>query len=401
MPKRYNTKNDIITPFHVMAKPVGPICNLDCTYCFYLEKKSLYHNKSNTYTMSDEILELFIKQKIEASSESIINFTWQGGEPTLAGIDYYRKILKFQKQYSNGKKIENAIQTNGILLNDDWCEFLNRHDFLVGISVDGPQNIHDKFRINKGGQGTFENVMHGIGLLQKHKVEFNILTCVHHYNADYPFEVYGFLKELGSRFIQFIPIVERESTENNKHHMSDWSVGSDQYGKFLITIFDHWIKNDVGQYFVQIFDVALEAWCGLIPGLCLFTEKCGRAIVIDYNGDIYSCDHFVHKDYLIGNIQKDHLTNIVESQKQKTFGNKKLDTLPQYCIECDYQFVCCGECPKNRFINSSNGISNLNYLCQGLKLFFKHIDPYMLFMVNELNNNRAPANVMNWSKEQM
>jgi uncharacterized protein len=354
--------------------------------------------KANDLIMSESILERFIKQKIEASSEQVINFTWQGGEPTLAGIEFYQKVLKFQKKYNDGKKLENSIQTNGVLLNDDWCIFFKENSFLVGISIDGPEELHDKFRKYRDSKGSFKQVMEGVNLLRKHNVDFNILTCVHIANEDHPIEVYRFLKELGGQFIQFIPVVERELNHENSPTVTDWSVGSKQYGDFLITIFNDWIRKDVGKYFIQIFDVALEVWYGLKPGLCLYTETCGRAVVIETDGNIYSCDHFVQDKNLIGNIKDDHMGSIISNKKQKLFGNNKSDSLPKYCSTCEYLFICNGECPKNRFIKSPTGENNLNYLCKGLKKFFSHIDHYMVFMANEVKNNRSPAIVMNWHK---
>ncbi len=308
--------------FHVMAKPMGPICNLDCTYCFYLEKENLY--PGSDFKMSEQVLKEFIKQKIEANDTPGVNFAWQGGEPTLLGVEYFEKVVELQKKYSNGKKIENTFQTNGILLNDKWCEFFNKNNFLIGLSIDGPKDLHDKYRVNKGGKPSFDQVVKGIELLKKHEVEFNTLTVVHDYNSRYPLEVYNFLKEIGSGFMQFIPIVERKSvsiTEDSltlvspdykgNAEVTEWSVKSEEYGNFLINIFDEWVRKDVGKYFVQIFDIALEAWYGQEPGLCVFRETCGDAMAIEHNGDLYSCDHYVYPENKLGNIMEEHLSVLV------------------------------------------------------------------------------------------
>ncbi len=395
-----------------MAKPIGPICNIDCKYCFYLEKENLYpekHGKSS-WSMNDEVLENFIKQKIASTGLPEESFAWQGGEPTLLGVDYFRKVVALQNKYANGKKINNAFQTNGILLDDGWCEFFAENNFLIGLSIDGPREIHDKYRVDKGGKPTFDKVMRGIGFLKKHIVDFNTLTVVQKDNSQYPLEVYNFLKDIGSGFMQFIPIVERilenkagglslVFPDKNDAVVSEWSVEPLQFGNFLIKIFDHWVRNDVGKYFVQIFDVSLESWSGLDPGLCIFSETCGNALAIEHNGDLYSCDHYVYPGNKLGNIMENPLMKMVESGQQEKFGEDKRDTLPQYCRNCEVRFACNGECPKNRFLTTPEGEYGLNYLCAGYKKFFKHIDPYMKFMVEELKNRRAPLNVMRWIKE--
>lgn len=361
--------------------------------------------------MPDEILESYIRHKLEASDVPVENFAWQGGEPTLLGVDYFRKVVELQQKYANGKSIENTFQTNGILLNDEWCEFFAENHFLIGVSIDGPREIHDKYRVDKGGNPTFHKVMRGIDLLKKHHVEFNTLTVVQRHNAHYPLEVYSFLKEVGSGFMQFIPIVERIAAHRTVDGLSlvlpdcedavvsDWSVEPEQFGKFLIAIFDEWVRNDVGRYYVQIFDVSLEAWCSMQPGLCLFSETCGRALAIEHNGDLYSCDHYVYPENKLGNITENSLSTMVESQQQQIFGTAKRDTLPRYCRHCEVRFLCNGECPKNRFLRTPDGELGLNYLCAGYKMFFKHIEPYVRFMANELRNQRAPANVMPWARE--
>lgn len=400
-------------PFHVMAKPIGPICNMDCEYCFYLEKEKLYPekiHKKNNWAMAGDILENFIKQKIESTNLNEETFAWQGGEPTLLGVEYFRNVVRLQKKYANGKKINNAFQTNGILVDDEWCEFFAENNFLIGLSIDGPRELHDKYRVDKGGNPTFNKVMTGISLLKKHKVDFNTLTVVQKNNSYHPLEVYNFLKETGSRFMQFIPIVERISKSNNDELslvlpdikdavVSDWSVEPERFGNFLITIFNEWIRKEVGKFFVQIFDVSLEAWSGLDPSLCIFSRNCGNALAIEHNGDLYSCDHYVFPVNKLGNIIENPLLEMVQSKQQEKFGKDKQETLPQYCRNCEVHFACNGECPKNRFLTTPDGEYGLNYLCAGYRKFFNHIDPYMKFMVDELKNRRAPATVMKWIKK--
>jgi len=394
--------------FHIMSKPVGPICNLDCKYCFYLEKENLYP-KTSDWTMSEEVLERYIRQYIEAQSVPLIAFAWQGGEPTLLGVDYFRRVLELEKKYANGKRVENAFQTNGILLDDRWGEFLAENKFLVGISVDGPRELHDRYRVDKGGQPTFDKVMRGLAYLKKHGVEFNTLSVVQRHNSWYPLEVYRFLKEAGSGLMQFIPAVERiaESPTPDgqvlispgsvaKGRVAPWSVEAVAYGRFLIAIFDEWVHHDVGKYYVQLFDVALESWLGMQPSLCVFRETCGSAMAIEHGGDLYSCDHYVYPQNKLGNIMENPLGALVNSRQQWRFGQDKRDTLPRYCRECEVRFACNGECPKHRFIYTPDGESGLNYLCEGYKIFFKHIDPYMRFMADELRQERPPANVMDW-----
>lgn len=394
--------------FHVMLKPSGPICNLNCTYCYYLEKRKLYPN-TKQFRMSEDILETFTRQFIEAHEVPIVTFTWQGGEPTLLGLDFYRKAIDLQKKYSGGRKIENAFQTNGILLNDDWCKFFTDNDILVGISIDGEEHNHDHYRKTVSGAATFRRVMKGIELLHKNKVEFNTLSVVNDYNVHYSKETYRFLKKIGSGFIQFLPVAERSIGNKGsgelelvnpsfpgKAAVTHWSVDPEEYGRFLITIFDEWVRNDVARYFVQIFDATLANYVGENPGLCVFNDTCGDALVMEHNGDIYSCDHFVYPDYYLGNISETYLIDLVKSQKQFDFGIDKRNKLPAFCLRCDVRYACHGECPKHRFILTPDGKPGLNYLCKGYKLFFKHVEPYMEFMANELKNKRPPANVMQW-----
>ncbi|MDA2939089.1 anaerobic sulfatase-maturation protein, partial [Acidobacteria bacterium AH-259-A15] len=403
---------DRLPSFHIMAKPIGPICNLDCKYCFYLEKENLYPGESN-WAMGAEMLESYIRQYIEAQDVPVISFAWQGGEPTLLGVDFFRKVVELEKKYSNGKCIENAFQTNGVLLDDDWCEFLAKNKFLVGLSIDGPREFHDHYRVDKGGGATFDRVMRGARYLKKHQVEFNTLTVVQRHNSYYPLQVYRFLKEIGSGFMQFIPIVERIAEKPNREglvlispsfgqqaRVSEWSVEADQYGRFLCAIFDEWVRKDVGRYYVQIFDVALASWSGMDQSLCVFRETCGSALAIEHNGDLYSCDHFVYPENKLGNILENPLESMVNSAQQRKFGQDKHDTLPRYCRQCDVRFACNGECPKHRFIRTPDGEEGLNYLCAGYKIFFHHIDSHMRFMAEELRQRRPPANVMAWARLQ-
>jgi uncharacterized protein len=382
--------------FHIMVKPRGSICNLDCDYCFYLSKEKLY--PSGSFRMSDELLENFTRQYLESQIVTEINFAWQGGEPTLMGVDFFRKAVTYQKKYKKaGVHILNSMQTNGVLLNDEWCKFLHDENFLVGISIDGPQDIHDKFRRDKGGQPTFSRVMNSIKLMKKYRVEFNTLTCVQSANSPRGHETYRFLRdEVGSVFMQFIPIVERVNTtrfqEGNK--VTSRSVPSKQYGTFLMDIFDEWVRRDVGKIFVQIFDSSLAAWAGYRPGLCIFEQTCGLGLAMEHNGDLYACDHFVEPGYFLGNIQETSMLELVNSEQQRKFGRDKRDTLPKYCRECKVKFICNGECPKNRFIKTPSGEDGLNYLCAGLKAFFTHIDRPMQVMAQLLHQQRPPADIM-------
>jgi uncharacterized protein len=394
--------------FSIMVKPTGPVCNLNCTYCYYLEKKRLFGEKNN-FRLTDELLENFIKYYIDAIKVPVVTFIWQGGEPTLLGLDYFRNVIRLQKKYANGKSIENAFQTNGTMLTDDWCKFFTDNKILVGISIDGEEHNHDHYRKTPAGGPTFKRVMKGIELLHKNKAEFNTLSCVNNYNASYASETYRFLKRIGSGFIQFLPVIERMALHKDGNELSlvnqgfadesvvtEWSVSAEGFGKFLITIFNEWVRNDVARYYVQIFDATLANYAGEMPGLCVFAETCGDALVMEHNGDLYSCDHFVYPEYLLGNISDGPLTGFAKSQRQFDFGIAKRNTLPGYCLRCDVRYACHGECPKHRFISTPAGKPGLNYLCNGYKMFFKHVEPYMEFMARELKNKRAPANVMTW-----
>ena len=396
------------TSFHIMSKPTGPICNLDCKYCFYLEKEGLY-GTPNSWAMSDAVLESYIRQYIEAQSDEVVNFAWQGGEPTLLGVEFFRKAFALQQKYAGGKTIQNALQTNGILLDDEWCEFLAQQQVLVGISIDGPRALHDAYRVDKGGHGSFARVVRGIGYLKKHGVEFNTLTTVHSGNESHPVEVYRFLKETGSRYMQFIPIVERKAEQpaadglvliqpsfEGSAEVTEWSVDAQQYGRFLCAIYDEWVSRDVGKVFVQHFDVALESWLGMDASLCIFRETCGAAMALEHNGDLYSCDHFVYPEHRLGNVLTESMQAMAASGQQRQFGEHKASSLPKMCRECPVKFACHGECPKHRFLRTPDGEYGLNYLCAGYKMFFHHMDETMRFMAEELKAGRAPANVMRY-----
>ncbi|MHB8120310.1 MAG: anaerobic sulfatase maturase [Methanothrix sp.] len=394
------SKTDALSGFHLLAKPTGALCNLGCKYCFFLSKKNLYPGSS--FKMSDELLETYIRQYIEAQRIAQATIAWQGGEPTLMGLDFFRRSIQYQQKYKHPKMtIQNTMQTNGTLLDDEWCKFFHKNNFLIGLSLDGPRDLHDAYRVDKAGKPTFDRVMKAARLMRKHKVDFNILTTVHAANADYPLEVYRFLRdEVKTNFIQFIPIIERENDTGFQEgdRVTDRSVKAEQYGRFLISIFDEWVRKDVGRTYVQIFDVALAAWSGMPPGICAFSPTCGTAMAMEHNGDMYSCDHFVEPKYLLGNINERNMTQLAGSRKQRKFGQDKLDTLPAYCRRCEVCFVCNGECPKNRFIKTPDGETGLNYLCAGYKEFFRHIDGPMRFMAHELRQGKAPANIMNYMK---
>lgn len=404
-----------IRAFHTMVKPSGAICNLDCKYCYFLSKEMMY--PGSRFRMADELLETFIKQYIEAQRVPEINFAWQGGEPTLMGIEFFERVIHHQQTHAQpGMRIHNALQTNGTLLNEDWCRFFKKHDFLIGLSVDGPEALHDAYRVNKGGAGSFKQVMRGWQLLKQFGVEYNILCTVHAANQDYPLEVYRFFRdELETQFIQFIPIVERTTSQILPLANIGWSerdggerplytqagslvtersINAEKYGQFLIAIFDEWVRRDVGRIYVQMFDVALGAWLGQPGGLCIFAPTCGTAVALEHNGDLFSCDHYVEPDYLLGNIQEDHIIELVASDQQRQFGRDKLSTLPEYCRQCEVRFACHGGCPKNRFINTPNGEAGLNYLCAGYKAFFNHVDRPMRTMATLLQQRRAPAEIM-------
>ena len=382
--------------FHVMTKPRGAICNLDCKYCYFLSKELLY--PGSRFRMARDLLERYVQQYILAQRVPEVTFAWQGGEPTLMGLDFFRLAVEFQAKYRPpGLTIHNTLQTNAVTLDSDWCRFFKTNQFLIGISLDGPRALHDAYRLDKGGQPTFDRVMNGLAQLQAHAIEFNVLTTVHAANAGQPLAVYRFLRdEVRTQFIQFIPIVERDNHTGFQEgdRVTGRSVGAEQYGKFLITVFDEWVRRDVGRVFVQLFDVALNAWYGRPAGLCIFEETCGTALALEHNGDLFSCDHYVEPKYRLGNLMDQDLLPMVASGQQRAFGRAKLDTLPVYCRACDVRFVCNGGCPKDRIICTPDGEPGLNYLCAGLMAFFRHIDPPMRYMAQCLRQGRAPAQVM-------
>ena len=381
-----------------MVKPRGAICNCRCEYCYYLPKEELYPD--GEFRMSSELLKDFTEQYMAAQKVPEVVFSWQGGEPLLMGLDFYKRAVEFQKEFQRpGLKVSNSLQTNGFLLDDQWCRFFHENDFLIGISIDGPGRLHDTFRIDTANRPTAERVMAGVEQLKKHSVEFNTLSCVHSLNADHPVEVYRFLRdEVGSQFHQFIPIVvrDRESGTGTPQApaVTKHTVSGKKYGKFLSSIFDEWVRRDVGKVFVQAFDTALAAWLGQAPGLCVFDKTCGTAMVLEHNGDLYACDHFVEPDFRLGNITDSTLISLVGSEKQRKFGLDKRDALPKYCRECPVRFACNGGCPRNRISHTADGEPGLNYLCEGYRDFFAHIDPHMRFMARELSQGRPPANIM-------
>ncbi|MEE9148728.1 MAG: anaerobic sulfatase maturase [Candidatus Tectomicrobia bacterium] len=385
---------------HVLAKPTGAICNLDCSYCFFLDKELLY--PGSRFRMPDDVLEAYIRQLIESHRSNQVTVAWQGGEPTLMGIDFFQRAIAYQEQYKRpGMTFENTMQTNGTLLDDAWCEFFREHDFLIGISIDGPRHLHDTYRVDKGGKPTFDAVMRGLRLLQKHGVDYNILTTVNRANAAYPLEVYRFLREEArTTWMQFIPVVERLNEGGLTLYqegttVTERSVQPEQLGHFLSTIFDDWVRHDVGTVFVQTFEAAVRNWLGLASsGMCVFNATCGHGLALEHNGDLYACDHFVEPNYLVGNIQQDHMLELVGSEQQQQFGRDKLETLPQYCRECDVRFACHGECPKNRFLITPDGEPGLNYLCAGYKAFFHHIDRPVKIIAGLLRRGLPAEQVM-------
>ena len=401
--------DNIATPFakplYVMLKPAGAHCNLACKYCYYLEKNNLYQN-SHRHLMSDEMLEQFTREYIEAQTMPQVLFTWHGGEPLMRSIDFYKKALALQKKYANGKQIDNVIQTNGTLLTDEWCEFFAKNHWLVGISIDGPQEYHDHYRVTPAGKPSWEKVMQGIQLLKKHHVEWNAMAVVNAYNAEHPLEFYHFFRDNGCQYLQFTPIVERLTehedgrtlaslADDREIPLADASVTPQQWGNFLCTIFDDWVRHDVGKTFVEIFDCTLANWMGVLPGICAYSKECGHAGVMEHNGDVYSCDHFVFPEYKLGNIREQSLIDMLYGEKQQAFSRLKHTSLPRQCKECDMEFACHGECPKNRFEKDKYGEPGLNYLCQGYYQYYSHVAPYMDFMKRELLAQRPPANIMN------
>ena len=400
-----NIANPFAKPLYVMLKPAGAHCNLACKYCYYLEKNKLYPI-TQRHQMSDEMLEQFTREYIEAQTMNQVLFTWHGGEPLLRSIDFYRKALSLQQKYAGGKRIDNVIQTNGTLLTDEWCEFFAQNHWLVGISIDGPQPDHDHYRLTAAGKPSWQKVMQGIKLLKKHGVEWNAMAVVNAYNVNHPLEFYRFFKENGCQFLQFTPIVERLTrhedgrtlaslADKDEISLSEASVAPEQWGYFLCAIFDEWVRKDVGKIFVEIFDCTLANWMGISPGICAYSKECGHAGVMEHNGDVYSCDHFVFPEYKLGNIRDHSLIDMLYGEQQQEFSRLKHSSLPRQCKECDMEFACHGECPKNRFMKDKYGDSGLNYLCPGYYHYYQHVAPYMDYMKQELMSQRPPSNIMN------
>ena len=394
------TNADLPKRIHVLAKPTGSTCNLNCAYCFYLKKEQLY--PGSRFRMSDEVLESYLSQLIECHRTDTVTVAWQGGEPTLMGVDFYRRAIALQEKYGRpGMRFENTLQTNGTLLNDDWCAFLRANNFLVGISIDGPRKLHDTHRVDRAGKPTFDRVMRGLRLLQKHGVETNVLVTVNRNNADHPLEVYRFLRDQAhTSWMQFIPAIERinQGTDNlfqEGETVSDRTVAPEQWGRFLMDIFDEWVRNDVGKLFVQSFEAAVRSWLHLpSSGMCIFDPTCGHGLALEHNGDLYACDHFVEPSHLLGNILKTPMADLAASERQLRFGRSKLESLPRLCRECEVRFACHGECPKNRFLTTPEGEPGLNYLCAGYKSFFEHADAPLKLLAELLRRGRPAAAVM-------
>lgn len=383
--------------FNLMIKPAGSLCNLDCHYCYYLDKAEIYQGRQPR--MTEKMLENLTKQYIESNDVPEVTFNWHGGEPLVMGLDFYRKAVELQQKYAGGKIVHNTLQTNGTLITPEWADFFRENDFLIGISIDGPADIHDKFRKDKGGQNTFDKVMRGVNLLRQRGVQFNTMTTVNKASEGRGAEVYRFLKSIGSRYMQFMPVVEHVmypvdsqgsiqkkarpyivSPETPGAYLARWSVSSQGFGRFMCDIFDEWWRSDVGRYFVNIFDATLAGYCGAQPGSCAYAATCGGNLVVEHNGDVYPCDHFVYPEYFSGNIGSVHLRQIASSDMQRRFGLNKRNTLPSKCISCKYVNVCHGECPKHRFSKTDNGDTGLSTLCSGYYMFFEHTAPYMLQM---------------------
>lgn len=405
-----NTYAPFSSPYYLLVKPVGPACNLRCTYCYYLEKKSLFKSGDAAATpaapavMSDDLLEKFIKEYIEAQPTDEVMFTWHGGEPTLLPVSYYEKVVRLQQRYAQGRRIFNSLQTNGTLITKEWCQFFFRNHFLVGVSIDGPADYHDPYRRTPTGKGSFDAVMKGILLLNRYHVEWNALAVVNDRNVNHPLEFYNFFKHIHCHYIQFTPVVERRVTRDDGltlapgmtegGEVTRFSVTAEAWGRFLCAIFDEWVRKDVGQYYVQLFDATLANWVGTTPGLCTLARDCGHAGALEHNGDVYACDHFVYPEYLLGNLRHDTMTQIINNPRRLRFKQIKQQWLPRQCRECRYLFACNGECPRNRFVQDRYGEPYLNYLCAGYYRFFDHVAPYMEFMKRELSANRPPANIM-------
>ncbi len=413
-PKKTNVnKQTENTPqgIHVVAKPIGPVCNLNCEYCFYLEKQALF-DPGKQYRMSDDVLSAFITNYVTSQPTPVVEFVWQGGEPTLLGIDFFKRVIDLQKQFLGTKHITNSLQTNGTLLTAEWCQFLKKHHFMVGISLDGPKEVHDRYRRDRKGNGTFDQVMRGLKLLQDHKVDYNVLACVARETAKSPLEVYRFLRAEGVEFIQFTPVVERQSDlsgrqvglrlagpavldkKDQQGDVTAWSVISDEYGDFLIAIYEEWVRHDVGTTFVMNFEWALNAWIGTPSPVCVHAKQCGRSVVMEHNGDVFACDHCVYPEYKLGNILSDTLPDLVAKSLRSGFGAAKETALPRWCKECEVMAACQGGCPKHRFETTYYDEPGLQYLCAGYKKFFLHIRKYLRAMATLLENGLPASGVM-------
>lgn len=387
--------------FNMMFKPIGSLCNLNCTYCYYLDKADIYGKELK---MPLEVLEKSIKEYLEINDSEEITFDWHGGEPLLLGLEYFEKIVELQKKYKGGKKIFNTVQTNATLLNPDFASFFKNNNFLLGVSIDGPQGVHDKYRKDKEGDPTFDKVLKGIELLHRYGVDFNTLTTINKASEGRGLEVYDFLKRIGSRYMQFMPVVEYVNKKTNKITSPDdedamltsWSVSPVEYGRFMCEIFDYWVGNDVGEYFVNLFDSTLANYCGMNPGTCVYSETCGANAIVEHNGDIYPCDHYVYPKYKLGSIKTMSLNVIVGSNEMTEFGINKRNMLPSECLRCRYYFACHGECPKHRFDKTSNGNNGMNSLCQGLYDFFSHTELYMVEMRKLYFSGKSPSEIMCW-----
>jgi uncharacterized protein len=382
--------------FHVMAKPTGARCNLECDYCFFLKKERLYPDSN--FRMSDELMEAYIRQTIEGHRVHQVTISWQGGEPTLMGLDFFRRTIEVEKKYARpGLRIENTLQTNGVLLDEEWCRFLHDNHFLVGLSLDGPRFLHDVYRHDKGGKSVFDRVIRATRLMQKQAVEFNILCTVNAANSRQPLQVYRFFRdELGVRYVQLIPIVERDNETGYQEgtKTTDRTVDPEQYGRFLIAIFDEWVRRDVGRMFVTFFDAVLASYLRGASTICVLSPTCGESVALEHTGDLYACDHYVEPRYLLGNIERTPIVELVSSEKQRRFGQDKSATLPRTCRECEHLFACYGECPKNRLLTTSDGEPGLNWLCKGLKAFFSHVDRPMRIMADLLRSGQYADAIM-------
>lgn len=389
-------------PMYIMVKPVGSACNLRCDYCYYLEKQHLYANEGRQM-LSDELLERFIREYIESQTTPEVLFTWHGGEPLVRPLAFYEKVVRLQQRYAHGRRIANSLQTNGTLINDDWARFFHDQGWLIGVSLDGPEAYHDAFRRTRGGGPSFRNVIRGIDILNRHAVEWNALAVANRLNGDHPLSFYRFFKNIGCRYIQVTPVVERLAHHDDGRQLASlvdegqlapFSIRPKQWGNFLCTIFDEWVRHDVSMFFFNIFDATLANWVGVAPGLCTMAKHCGHAGVMEHNGDVYSCDHFVFPEYKLGNIHEQSLVEMMYSERQRRFGRAKADSLPTQCRECQWLNACHGECPRNRFIRTANGEPGLNYLCEGYRQYFSHVVPYMDVMKRLLGEKRPPAEIM-------